>query len=157
MLCHALQRCRPGSFAIRGLSRDKTQAHLTAESDVPASQRSMSELTLPVLYRHILRAAQKFPSIKRHTIVQEIKAEFAANKVRLHDSQQCVHACPPAEEVEQRLSYQMMCWCLLQSCLLPDCGNACHTALEDVRYRYRDLTGVALLHEALSCDAGAHQ
>ena len=41
----------------------------------------MSELSLPLLYRHILRAAQRFPSIKRDAIVQEIKAEFAANKV----------------------------------------------------------------------------
>ncbi|CAL5221446.1 g3636 [Coccomyxa viridis] len=40
----------------------------------------MSELNLPLLYRHILRAAQRFPSIKRDSIVQEIKAEFAANK-----------------------------------------------------------------------------
>lgn len=45
----------------------------------------MSELNLPLLYRHILRAAQRFPSIKRDSIVQEIKAEFAANKVRVHD------------------------------------------------------------------------
>ncbi len=48
---------------------------------MPASQTSMSELNLPLLYRHILRAAQRFPSIKRDSIVQEIKAEFAANKV----------------------------------------------------------------------------
>ena len=51
---------------------------------MPASQTSMSELNLPLLYRHILRAAQRFPSIKRDSIVQEIKAEFAANKVRMH-------------------------------------------------------------------------
>ena len=41
----------------------------------------MSELSLPQLYRHILHAARKFPSIKRESLVQEIKAEFAANKV----------------------------------------------------------------------------
>ena len=48
----------------------------------------MSELNLPLLYRHILRAAQRFPSIKRDSIVQEIKAEFAANKVRELAAQQ---------------------------------------------------------------------
>ena len=41
----------------------------------------MSELSLPQLYRHILHAARKFPSIKRDSLVQEIKAEFTANKV----------------------------------------------------------------------------
>ena len=41
----------------------------------------MSELSLPQLYRHILHAARKFPSIKRDSVVQEIKAEFTANKV----------------------------------------------------------------------------
>ncbi|CAK0780978.1 hypothetical protein CVIRNUC_005243 [Coccomyxa viridis] len=40
----------------------------------------MSELSLPQLYRHILHAARKFPSIKRDSVVQEIKAEFTANK-----------------------------------------------------------------------------
>ncbi len=84
-LCHAMQRCKPGSSAIRELSRSKSQAYQTAENDVPAPQTSMSELNLPLLYRHILRAAQRFPSIKRDSIVQEIKAEFAANKVRVHD------------------------------------------------------------------------
>ena len=49
----------------------------------------MSELSLPLLYRHILRAARRFPSIKRDAIVQEIKAEFAANKV-LHSPYEAV-------------------------------------------------------------------
>ncbi|BDA43436.1 hypothetical protein COCOBI_04-4480 [Coccomyxa sp. Obi] len=40
----------------------------------------MSQLSLPLLYRHILRAAKQFPSIKRDSIVQEIKIEFSANK-----------------------------------------------------------------------------
>ena len=61
----------------------------------------MSELNLPVLYRQILRAAQKFPSIKRDSIVQEIKAEFAANKVRVHGTQRFNHAHGHAKTLEQ--------------------------------------------------------
>ncbi len=41
----------------------------------------MSKLSVPLLYRHILRAAKQFPSIKRNSIVEEIKVEFTANKV----------------------------------------------------------------------------
>lgn len=74
-----MQRFKLGSCAIRTLSRSQTSQ--APRSDADASWRGMSKLNLPVLYRHILRAAQKFPSIKRDTIVQEIKAEFAANKV----------------------------------------------------------------------------
>lgn len=33
-----------------------------------------------MLYRHILRAAQRFPSIKRDQVVSEIKQEFRNNK-----------------------------------------------------------------------------
>lgn len=36
--------------------------------------------TVPLLYRHILKAAQVFPSIKRESIVNEIKTEFRSNK-----------------------------------------------------------------------------
>lgn len=43
----------------------------------------MSQVPVPLLYRHILRAAKQFPSIKRDSIVKEIKIEFAANKVTI--------------------------------------------------------------------------
>lgn len=33
-----------------------------------------------MLYRHILRAAQRFPSIKREQVLAEIKQEFHKNK-----------------------------------------------------------------------------
>lgn len=33
------------------------------------------------LYRHILKAAKTFPSVKRNNIIEEIKHEFRANKV----------------------------------------------------------------------------
>ncbi len=42
----------------------------------------MSQPSVPLLYRHILRAARRFPSVKREGIIQEIKTEFHANKVR---------------------------------------------------------------------------
>ena len=36
---------------------------------------------VPVLYRHILKAAREFPSKKRDRIIEEIKVEFHQNKV----------------------------------------------------------------------------
>ena len=42
-----------------------------------------SQANLPKLYRDILKAAKRFPSIKRNKILEEIKAEFHANKVSL--------------------------------------------------------------------------
>lgn len=33
-----------------------------------------------LLYKHILRAAKAFPSIKRGAVLEEIRAEFRANK-----------------------------------------------------------------------------
>lgn len=46
------------------------------------------ELTVPLLYRKILRAAKLFPSIKRNAIIEDIKVEFregqaCANRVTL--------------------------------------------------------------------------
>lgn len=32
------------------------------------------------LYRHILRAAQRFPSVKRQQVLEDIRLEFRANK-----------------------------------------------------------------------------
>ena len=56
-----------------------------------AHERSMSQPSVPLLYRHILRAAKRFPSVKREGIIQEIKTEFHANKVRQPRAQS---ACP---------------------------------------------------------------
>ena len=42
-------------------------------------QQRLTQFTVPLLYRHILRAARHFPSIKRDGIIREIKAEFRAN------------------------------------------------------------------------------
>lgn len=39
-------------------------------------------LSMLHLYRHILRAARDFPSVKKASIIREIKAEFRANRVR---------------------------------------------------------------------------
>ena len=35
-----------------------------------------------VLYRRILKAAAKFPSVKRDSVIHDIKVEFRENKVR---------------------------------------------------------------------------
>lgn len=40
----------------------------------------MAVMNMPLLYRHILKAASRFPSIKRDAIIQDIKLEFRANK-----------------------------------------------------------------------------
>lgn len=39
------------------------------------------QLSMLQLYRHILKAAQQFPSIKRPSIIQQVKTEFRENKV----------------------------------------------------------------------------
>ena len=40
------------------------------------------ELTVPLLYRKILRAAKLFPSIKRNAIIEDIKVEFREGQAR---------------------------------------------------------------------------
>ena len=35
-----------------------------------------AEVNIPLLYRHILRRAKQFPSVKRDAIVDEIRATF---------------------------------------------------------------------------------
>ena len=42
---------------------------------------AVAEVNVPSLYRQILKAAKRFPSIKRDRIVQDIKTEFHENKV----------------------------------------------------------------------------
>lgn len=39
-------------------------------------------MNMALLYRNILKAAARFPSIKRDAIVKDIKLEFRANKAR---------------------------------------------------------------------------
>ena len=43
---------------------------------------SATPLTTLTLYRHILKAAKHFPSVKKSSIIREIKHEFRANKAR---------------------------------------------------------------------------
>jgi len=42
--------------------------------------------TVITLYRRILRAAQSFPSIKRDSIIQDIKAEFREHRALTDDA-----------------------------------------------------------------------
>ena len=44
---------------------------------------SAAPLTTLQLYRRILKAAKHFPSVKKASIIREIKSEFKANKARL--------------------------------------------------------------------------
>lgn len=39
------------------------------------------QLPMLQLYRHILKAAKQFPSVKRPKIIQQIKEEFRENRV----------------------------------------------------------------------------
>ena len=78
------QRSRLGRTASQSPNRQKKGSR--SDATLPLQQRltakqGMSQVSIPLLYRHILRAAKQFPSIKRDSIVQEIKLEFAANKV----------------------------------------------------------------------------
>lgn len=41
----------------------------------------MSQGSVLHLYRHILKAAKHFPSVKKHSLIREIKAEFRAHRV----------------------------------------------------------------------------
>lgn len=57
-----------------------------------------SQLQLPMLqlYRHILKAAQHFPSRKKGGIIREIKLEFRANRVSII----CIMPVPIASMLE---------------------------------------------------------
>jgi len=39
-------------------------------------------MSVVVLYRKILKAAAKFPSVKKESVIRDIKMEFRENKVR---------------------------------------------------------------------------
>jgi TPP-dependent indolepyruvate ferredoxin oxidoreductase alpha subunit len=55
---------------------------------------SAAELTMRQLYRAILKAAKQFPSIKKHSIIQQVKTEFRENAVR--QEMLCLRAGPAA-------------------------------------------------------------
>jgi hypothetical protein len=67
-----------------------------------------SQLSMLQLYRHILKAAQQFPSIKRPSIIQLVKTEFRENKVG------CIFSMPA---VITPVAI-MICSILLQNCKL---------------------------------------
>lgn len=46
-----------------------------------------SQANIPKLYRDILKAAKRFPSIKRNKILEEIKVEFHANKTMQNEEE----------------------------------------------------------------------
>ena len=58
---------------------------LSKVSGVEGNQQLVPKMAttsrVPVLYRHILKAAREFPSKKRDRIIEEIKVEFHQNKV----------------------------------------------------------------------------
>ena len=51
------------------------------EGDQQVAPKMATTFRVPVLYRHILKAAREFPSKKRDRIIEEIKVEFHQNKV----------------------------------------------------------------------------
>eukprot|EP00775_Hariotina_reticulata_P005131 gene5131-5371_t len=60
------------------------------------------------LYRHILKAAKHFPSVKRHKLIQQIKEEFRENK-NLTDPEKIGHCRAVAERgLSDLLAYVRM-------------------------------------------------
>lgn len=65
---------------------------------------SVSNFSVPILYRHILKAARRFPSIKRNAIIEEIRTEFRDNKAlkdRAEIEEKLKIAVRGLEELEQ--------------------------------------------------------
>jgi LYR motif-containing protein 4 len=56
----------------------------------------VGELSMRALYKHVLRAAKSFPSVKKAGIIREIRTEFRANK-DLTDPLQIQHCRAVAE------------------------------------------------------------
>ena len=73
--------CRGASFAAV-LRDSKEGKHYPNSRDISRAHCMASQSQVLQLYRDILKAAKKFPSIKRHQILADIKTEFHANKVR---------------------------------------------------------------------------
>lgn len=84
------------------------------------------QLSMVQLYRHILKAAKQFPSIKKHSIIQQVKTEFRENKVC-----GCVHVlwgvlchrperpqphCTTASSAAPLLAYSAHCCARLSAC-----------------------------------------
>ena len=64
------------------LRESKDGKHYSNSRDISRAHCMASQSQVLQLYRDILKAAKKFPSIKRHQILADIKTEFHANKVR---------------------------------------------------------------------------
>jgi hypothetical protein len=55
---------------------------------------SAPPLATLTLYRHILKAAKHFPSVKKSSIIREIKHEFRANKASARGTSKCFFCTP---------------------------------------------------------------
>jgi hypothetical protein len=60
-----------------------------------AAAGGQGQLTMLQLYRHILKAAKQFPSIKKHSIIQQVKTEFRDNRVRGQRGDRVIPPCAP--------------------------------------------------------------
>lgn len=87
--------CRGASVAAV-LRESKEGKHYPRVKDIGKAYRvhSMaSQAQTLQLYRDILKAAKRFPSIKRNKILADIKTEFHANKVLPHCWPDCPNIC----------------------------------------------------------------
>lgn len=57
---------------------------------------SYASLNTLQLYRHILKAAKQFPSVKKNAIIREIKSEFRAHQT-VNDEGKLIHCRQVAE------------------------------------------------------------
>lgn len=64
------------------LQQQQHSSELARAGAAAAAMSAAAELTMLQLYRHILKAAKQFPSIKKHSIIQQVKTEFRENAVR---------------------------------------------------------------------------
>jgi hypothetical protein len=82
------------------------------------------------LYRHILKAAKHFPSVKRNKIIQQIKEEFRENKVRANQVQKpavcCCHSMYCHEQPDDCCCHVWpvhIAWQLLRSIVISGAAN----------------------------------
>ena len=70
------------------------------------------ELTVPLLYRKILRAAKLFPSIKRNAIIEDIKVEFREGQARHaeHLGPKLVLHCLPRQAAKSAFAWTAFLW-----------------------------------------------
>lgn len=64
-----------------------------------------SQASVLQLYRDILKAAKRFPSIKRNLILEDIKTEFHANKVMRNDEETAKARQVAASSLQQLHDY----------------------------------------------------